>query len=371
MYQTVLKETTARQIVQRTMSIINHSVNVMDNRGTIIASGDVSRLCQRHEGAMLALSENRVVEIDDASALLLKGARPGINLPIIFRKNVVGVVGISGRPDEVRDYAKLVGMAAELIIEQAEMLEQSQWDKRYREDLIQLLISPENNLLRINSIATYLGVDITLPRIAIIISLDEQASPQMRELNERLAHLGKESLVAITELNQFVLLQPILKVSSHNISRTLHHIKQKISSEFAVHISVGGYFAGELGLYRSWLSARAMFETANRTASRRRVSIYQDYIFPVLLNDFALTWQAEILSEAWLQLKAADNKAVLCSTLRSYFDHNCDITHTAKHLQIHTNTLRYRLHKISDVTSLDINHLNDVFRLFIGMTLHP
>lgn len=36
----LLAEATARQIVQRAMGIINHSVNVMDNNGVIIASGN-------------------------------------------------------------------------------------------------------------------------------------------------------------------------------------------------------------------------------------------------------------------------------------------------------------------------------------------
>lgn len=43
-----LAEATARQIVQRAMSIISHSVNVMDSNGVIIASGNPSRLFQRH-----------------------------------------------------------------------------------------------------------------------------------------------------------------------------------------------------------------------------------------------------------------------------------------------------------------------------------
>ncbi len=64
----LLAEATARQIVQRAMGIISHSVNVMDSNGVIIASGNPQRLFLRHEGAVLALAENRVVEIDRATA---------------------------------------------------------------------------------------------------------------------------------------------------------------------------------------------------------------------------------------------------------------------------------------------------------------
>lgn len=47
MMTSCFREDTARQIVQRTMNIIDHSVNVMSEQGVIIASGDPRRLHQR------------------------------------------------------------------------------------------------------------------------------------------------------------------------------------------------------------------------------------------------------------------------------------------------------------------------------------
>lgn len=63
-----LDQRTARLIVQRAMQILSYSVNVMNAQGVIIASGDPQRVNQRHEGAVLALTENRIVEIDEATA---------------------------------------------------------------------------------------------------------------------------------------------------------------------------------------------------------------------------------------------------------------------------------------------------------------
>lgn len=60
-----LSKTTAQQIVRRTMQIIPHSVNVMDENGIIIASGDPKRLNQHHTGAVLVLRRNQAVEIDE------------------------------------------------------------------------------------------------------------------------------------------------------------------------------------------------------------------------------------------------------------------------------------------------------------------
>lgn len=54
-----LDKYTAKKIVKRAMKIIHHSVNVMDHDGVIIASGNSTRLNQRHTGAVLR-SEERV-----------------------------------------------------------------------------------------------------------------------------------------------------------------------------------------------------------------------------------------------------------------------------------------------------------------------
>lgn len=53
----------AQDIVARTMRIIDTNINVMDARGRIIGSGDRERIGELHEGALLVLSQGRVVLI--------------------------------------------------------------------------------------------------------------------------------------------------------------------------------------------------------------------------------------------------------------------------------------------------------------------
>lgn len=53
----------ARQIVERATKIIQYPVNVMDENGQIIGSSDPKRLHKAHDGALLAIHDNRTVEI--------------------------------------------------------------------------------------------------------------------------------------------------------------------------------------------------------------------------------------------------------------------------------------------------------------------
>ncbi|CZF78198.1 GntT/GntP/DsdX family permease [Grimontia marina] len=109
----------ANAIVQRAIKIINNALNVMDEHGYIIASTDHSRLHQRHEYAILALSEKRTIEITDEMQHNMWGVKPSVNLPIFFKDQAIGVIGISGRLEDIRQYGELVRMAAEMTVSHA------------------------------------------------------------------------------------------------------------------------------------------------------------------------------------------------------------------------------------------------------------
>ena len=62
----------------------------MDERALIIASGNSERPHQRHEGAVLALTENRVVEIERRHRPSAAQGKAGINLPSPIRGELLG-----------------------------------------------------------------------------------------------------------------------------------------------------------------------------------------------------------------------------------------------------------------------------------------
>ena len=49
----------AQDIVDKTMSILEKNINIMDEKGVIIGSGDKSRLNQYHEGAAQVIKEGK------------------------------------------------------------------------------------------------------------------------------------------------------------------------------------------------------------------------------------------------------------------------------------------------------------------------
>ncbi|PSU44665.1 XRE family transcriptional regulator [Photobacterium frigidiphilum] len=383
-----LNATIARQIVERAMKIIKYSVNVMDEQGRIIGSGDTSRLNQRHEGAILALNDHRIVEIDDATSKQLKGVKPGINFPIIFQHKAIGVVGISGEPDLVRNYGELVKMTAELIVEQAALMAQVQWNKRHREELVLQLIEEgselnENQLL---SIAERLDLDLAQPRIAAIVKVYPVKGKSLSlDHLQRLVHLleypERDNLVGIASvsMNEVVVLKPIT-LSDNGWSRALeqkrvNQLMKRVTKEgdFVIRIALGDYFPSLQGLSQSFMTAKATMEASNTINSQQdNVLFYQDHILPVLLNGLkGDTWRQKQLQMPLVKLQQNDPRGVLLKTLKAFFVQNCDLAQTCEVLHIHRNTLRYRLEQIEKETSLSFNNISDKTRLYLSLLSQP
>jgi len=81
------------------------------------------------------------VEICTSDVGVLQGVKPGVNLPSTFGGKIVGVVGISGEPEEIRSGGELVRVTVELMLEQLVLKEQLSLEIRARESFLNDLLS--------------------------------------------------------------------------------------------------------------------------------------------------------------------------------------------------------------------------------------
>ncbi|KGQ71584.1 hypothetical protein A1D23_06650 [Chelonobacter oris] len=362
-----LDKTIAQHIVTRTMNIIGKSVNVMNENGIIIASGNPTRLNQRHTGAILALRENRTIEIDATLARQWNyEAQPGINLPIRYLDRTFGVVGISGVPDDVRHYAELVKMTAELIVEQNILLEQERWQRRYKEEFLLQLIKGQSDPQSLQY-AEMFNIDSRRTRVAIIIKLLDGSMELLRELVGYLELSRQKPLVAVTALDEIV----VLSANNDSISQPSTLIAQLLPSHLHAHqfkIAVGCPVSDLQDIALSYRTALSVLNYGRRIAPKKNYYSYRQYKLPALLDGLP-TWKTAEITRPLQALYAADEKRVLYKTLQRYFLSNCDPARTAETLFIHVNTLRYRLNKIEQLTGLSFNKIDEKFVLYLSTVL--
>lgn len=366
----------AQQIVDRTMAIIETNINVMDQYGIIISSGDPKRIGQIHDGALLAINHGDTVEITEQSSYGLKGVKPGINLLLKFNQNIIGVVGITGHPEDIRNYAALVKMTSEMIIERSLLIEQLQWDKRHVEEFISSWINGELAQNEINNWAQRLSLDLSEPRVAVVIEVEQNTQANhlstIRQIVELLEFPKRNNLVAVIAMNEIVVLKPC-KVSNHQWDHS--HESQRIDELLAtldkhgidnVQIALGQFYSNLAQLPLSYQSAKQVLALGKLHSPQSKKFLFDDLRIPVLLTPLSNSWQGEQLRQSITKLKSHDKSGQLMKTLYSLFEHQGNLKHCSESLFIHRNTLRYRLNKIEDITQISPHNFSGLVELYIA-----
>lgn len=91
------------QMIQALYEETGQHVNIMGSGGIIIASTRPERLNTVHEKAkqiMLGIINEAMITEEEAAKL--EGVRAGCNLPIVYNDERIGVIGMTGNPNEIR-----------------------------------------------------------------------------------------------------------------------------------------------------------------------------------------------------------------------------------------------------------------------------
>jgi len=310
------------------------------------------------------------------------GVQNGINLPIVCNGDVIGVVGITGNPKHVQKYANLVVMTAELIIEQAVLTSQVQWDKSHNEAVICRLIQGglERDSLFDDRVER-LGIDTHIPRVAIIVeahSPDGNSELPFVTLQNVLRLIGKDdsdNLSVIINSTQVVLLTRITIQDSilveSSIKRRLHELCRLLNKrdDISFKISNGQYFPGLEGFSQSFNSALKTLEVGKLSLLAQQLYSPKELALDILVKEMTPSWNGDQLINEYQKLVNVDKNGILCKTMKVYFDQNTDFGSTAKALHIHRNTLRYRLDKIETILATELRNINNLVRFYLAFKL--
>ncbi|MCL1046186.1 sugar diacid recognition domain-containing protein [Shewanella sp. 1_MG-2023] len=379
----VIDSAIANRIVDRTMKIIGHNINVMNAQGVILGSGSNERIGSIHEGALLAISQNRNVEINQDIAPSLHGVKSGLNLPLHYQGQIVGVIGITGQPCELAQYGELLKMTAEMIVEQANLQDQLQWQNRQKEEFIlQLIRDEDKDVDQLTHWGHQLGIDITVERVVAIIEIESVKQQQvhnnqaLKQIVHLLQHPDRNNLIAMTSLNQLVILKPAYlngkqwdpELESHRIDKLLKRIPANM--ELNLNISLGHFFIGIEGIAKSYRTAKETLAIGKSLNPESSKYLYEDYALQVIFTGLKQHWRGDALSAPYLKLVEADKNGVLQKTLSVYIQHIGDHKQCAEVLFIHRNTLRYRLDKIQQITGTNLQEFHHLLNLYLGQIMH-
>ncbi|WP_417614445.1 CdaR family transcriptional regulator [Oceanisphaera sp.] len=355
----------AEKIIARTKGLIPYDINVMNRQGRVVASTDTSRVGLVHEGASRVIERREPVIVDQASTRYLTGARPGINLPIEYQGSCIGVVGITGEPQQVCDLGALLKMTAELLVEQSREKDAAQLLNAEREECLKQLVDGRLDETTAQQRVKSLQLQIRYPALCVIIQPESPHRLQQQKLDLTPAlNLRVNGLFFYRQGGGLTLILEAgdkAKVDA-KIAQLVELLAQPLT------IGVGCRVDSLSGLALSYKTATAAMQFGRPEALGETATqyCYDSHKEKVLVSSSAQGWQLAELTKEYRALIEQDPHGTLRLTLHTLISSSADMLSCASQLDIHRNTLRYRLDRIHDITGVDYKKLDQLLRLYLG-----
>ncbi|CAM4219586.1 CdaR family transcriptional regulator [Saccharibacillus endophyticus] len=330
-----LSEKQAQEIVDKMMQDIPYNINIMNDRGVIIGSGNRERIGTVHDAAVRALATGRMVEVLEEG----KFEKKGTNEPIVIGDTRVGVIGISGEPDEVRPFCNIVRTTVSLLVEQKTALETLAHEENRRSAFIRMLLEHRGAYTqKIRKEAAGYGLDLAL-RTQVLYVTGFEAE------NDASALLLRFPAFRLEEGVHLVLIQE--DASAEKLAESLLHVQPHIR------IAIGQQ---EESIADSFLQARSALHVQAALKPSANLIRFHEVSFLAGLA------QVDTGPRLRATAKLADHPDLL-DTLRIFVEQDGSMSGTAERLAIHRNTLQYRLKRIAELTGRDPRKVLELFQL--------
>ena len=365
-----LDPTIAESIVENLKDIINHEINLFDTTGTIIASTDRSRTGTNHEGASLVIKTMEPLVIDDEHQF--RGARHGINLPVIFNDSVVAVIGITGEPAEVEPFGVVIKKMTEILIrENWNIIEQ--YDRRSRlTSLVNMLKLRHHDAELVAYYASVMQIDLNRSRVAIVGRVAAESGelvdygPLYTTTSMRFQQL-KSSFFAFTDREICLFVD---ERSSHAVPTLIEGIRldaQRVLRR-PIRFGIGMPAAASSDYWRSYAEATRALSWLEFSGGDDFVSHYDGMDLGLIVSSTPEDEARRLVDHVFGGLSDEEVDGFQ-EVFDSYTRHNGSIVHSAEELYLHKNTLQNRLNKIADKTGYNPRELSGYAVLSMAFVL--
>lgn len=352
----------ADKIVREVRKLIGEEIIVVNTDGEIIASTSQERVGAFHEGAQIAVKTKKKLVISEKDTARLKGVKAGINLPIFFQHDVIGVIGITGDPETVTPFAEIIRKMTELFISENYYAEQFDWHLRAMESFVMEWVQAKELSASLKERARMLGVDLERKRTAVIIEF-ARIEPLTRDVWAAIFQsLSKNKHdVAARSGNERVILL-LNRTERREIKKRLELFLHFLKTNFRITAVAGvGQLCASWDIRRSYRQA----ERALKIAQRRGLIVFDEELtLEMISGELSAAVKSEFIERTIGPILAEKE---LMETVQELFRQNHSLKRTAETLHIHINTLHYRLKKVEELTGLDSGNIHDLLCLYMAV----
>lgn len=350
MFTTSLDAASAQKIADGIMQILPYNINIMDHDGIIIASGDDNRIGTIHQGAVKALEMQKPYLVYKNT----ETERKGINLPIFYNNNVVGIIGISGDVEDVMQIGQIVVITAQLMIENQIFSGMSSIRESRLKDFLYDWISIDKSSYTGDFMdrANYLGIDLNKKRTAVIISCKRVRYSLFENVK---MHLEKGEYIVRQRMEDAL----VLFDSNKNLDSRLEKI-------IALNEAIEGCYVGEPSTVagKTTKMAEETYALGKAMGKTKKILYYSEVSLECLLSGVEEIKEVKRIRNI---LEERDMDGILRETICAYIENTGGFASVCEQLHIHRNTLNYRLTKIEELLGRNSKCTRDLMYIYIAI----
>lgn len=344
-----LHKDTAAKIIEEVSMILDHDINIMDEKGAILASTNPSRVGMFHEGAF-QLIHSHLKELCIYEDGQYHGCRKGINLPVCLGDEIIGVIGITGEVAEVMKYGKVLKKMTEILVldlfsyhkksqqEQARLFFVNEWLHKEPDELPASFHDQLRNY-GFSENAPFLAAVIQPARI---LEDAEQFAPS-RCLCVQSGDMG----IIIYNAKDVETLALFVKTAAH-------------SAEADAYLcAVGSVQPDYRGVKQSYSQA---LKLQNLKKEQSGIFFYEDAAAELLLHDVSPEYKRILINQLLSDFTEEEIRE-FADFMEVYVKHNGSVSRIAEELFVHKNTVQYKIGKIQKKTGKDPRLIKDVILL--------
>lgn len=355
------REKVFKLLVTEINRTIGEQVIFTNEAGVIVASTVENRIGQFHEGARQAMQCKTYLYMTEDKVKELIGVRKGVVTPIFIEQEPIGVVGITGNPESIKKFILIVQRMAELFIKNISDQLAVESFSRNIELFVFDWLTESLDEKQIAEYSDFYQVNLTqFKRIILceVESVKELTTEQMERLR---LNWYEEALFIRWGQGKFIIVTQ--SAPQDQLKKKLHHFQKNITTYFQSEIFIG--VGQEVLNVKEMSNSLRQAELALQLATHHRSIVFEEYLLLEKVQYHLVSdVKSEFINRTLAPLKKDD---VLIYTLEKWFQYNMKAEQTADSLHIHKNTLYYRLNKISTLTGLNIQDIDDIVLLYLAL----
>jgi len=396
-----LNEFVAETIVNKIASLLSREVMLADVNGNVLASTDLAKTHKNYTQMHQAAQSSNITEVGKEDVGYIKDPlAQGVILPLAYSGDVVGTLYVQDEPSNYNKYASLIKTTAELLIHQTMVIDNVPYKDRIKDNFIFGLLHRKISWddPRTYDEAELLEVSLHKDKIVMIIYVPGFWQTQFKEVastseDERqnklhyykkkiydtvrqfygevggvqISYFGNDTFVVLVDEMQNIKgnqMVEMLRNKGVEFNKMVHQIYDKDVKNIIV--SVGNFYRGKDGIALAYEEAKVALQLGLSIDETKPVYHVDDLGMIAILAGGNKRWQESFVRNLLTQLLS---EKYLIETVEVFFDQNMSLTQTAKKLNIHRNTLLYRLSKVKKITGLDPRKFNDAIKIKLASIL--